>query len=182
MELINPKTQKSETHTSDKRITEPILTHLNNQIKVELGASQIYYSMSQWCENQGYFGLAKLLDKHAEEERGHMTKVYDYISDRDELPITPDVIAPKKQTFANIKEVLKAAYDHEKYVSGTYNSLADLCMVEKDYMTLTFALDFLREQKEEEVKFKNMLDELNLLDNDKRSLYLFDQSIKEKLD
>lgn len=164
--------------TSDKRLSDKTIQLLQAQIKVEAEAAQIYYAMSEWCENTGYFGTGRLLSNHSDEERGHMSKVYKYLSDRDVLPVTPEIPAPKKQIFLGLPEVMKAAYEHEKLVTSTYNNLACVCMEEKDFMTFNFALGFLKEQMEEESKFKSMIDEINTMSGDKRDLYMFDQGLK----
>ena len=158
--------------TSDKRLSDNTIKILNDQIKVEAEASQIYYAMAEWCENNGYFGASKMLFKHSDEERSHMSKVYKYLSDRDVLPVTPEINSPKKQVFKGLPEVLRAAYEHEKFVTSTYNALAASSMEEKDFMTFHFALEFLKEQMEEESKFKSMIDEINTMGGDKKDLYL----------
>lgn len=177
MEIIKPGSSPAGG-TSDKRLSDKTIAILNKQIKVEAEAAQIYYAMSEWCENTGYFGSAGVLSSHSSEERGHMSKVYKYLSDRDVLPVTPDIAAPKKQSFKGLSEMFKAAYEHEKFVTSTYNDIAILCMEEKDFMTFNFALSFLKEQMEEESKIKGFIDEISTMAGDKKSLYLFDQTLK----
>lgn len=175
-DIRKPGSSKSD---SKKRISDSLLKHLNDQIKVEAEAAQIYYAMHEWCENKGYFGMASMLRKHSAEERDHMSKVYKYIADRDAEAITPSLEAPKKQSFSGIKDVLEVAYEHEIFVTSTYNSLADMALGEKDYMTFYWALDFLEEQREEEAKFKGMIDEVNVIGGDSKELYLFDQRLRD---
>jgi len=163
---------------SNKRVSDSILKHLNDQIKVEAEASSIYYAMGEWCERNGFFGMSKMLYEHSSEETEHMSKVYKYISDRDAKAITPGISAPKKQSFSGIKDVLETAYQHEIFVTETYNSLADLCLGEKDYMTFNWSLKFLSEQREEEAKFKSMIDEVTAIGGDSKELYLFDLRLK----
>lgn len=179
MAIVKPGEQSPAGGTSDKRVSEKTIQFLNKQIKVEAEASQIYYAMAEWCENNGYFGAHRMLNRHSDEERSHMSKVYKYLSDRDVLPTTPELAAPKKQVFKGLPEVIKAAYEHEKFVTSTYNELASLSMEEKDFMTFHFALEFLEEQMEEEAKFKGMIDEINAMGGDKKDLYLFDQRLRD---
>ena len=180
MAIIRPDSGTSPAGgTSDKRLSDKTIQILNKQIKVEADAAQIYYAMSEWCENTGYFGSASLLERHSSEERGHMSRVYKYLSDRDVLPVTPEIAAPKKQIFKGLPELFNAAYEHEKFVTSTYNDIAILCMEEKDFMTFNFALRFLKEQMEEESKFKGFIDEINTMGGDKKDLYLFDQRLKD---
>jgi ferritin len=164
---------------SDKRISDKILQYLNKQIQVEAIASQTYLALSQWCKDIGYVGSGKWFETHSDEERKHMKLVYEYILDRDELPATPEIPAPKKQNFSTLLEVFEAAYEHEKMVTSTYNKLVSLCNEEKDFMTLEFALFFLKEQKEEEAKTKGYIDELKLSGNDKYGAFLFDKEIMD---
>lgn len=175
MALVPPS--KIAKSTKSARVPEKVYKMLNDQIKIELEASQIYYAMGEWCEENGYFGGARLFKEHSDEERGHMSKVYKYIQDREGEAITPDVEAPVKQKFVDLKEAIEVAYDHEKYVTDTYNDLAKLSMLESDFATFQFALGFLKEQVEEESKFKNMLDEIGIMGDNKRDMYLFDKSL-----
>lgn len=178
MAIIKPgATASTASEASDKRISDKLIQLINNQIKVEAESSQLYFAISQWCKFVGYSNSADLFEKYTEEERAHMKKFYEYLQDRDIHPITPDISKPNIQTFNNLADVFIAAYEHEKFVTNTISTIATACSQEGDYMTLEFAMAFLKEQKEEEAKTKLYVDQLNLLGTDKLSLYLFDKEL-----
>jgi ferritin len=158
------------------RLSPKILDELNKQIEIEVESSQIYYAMHIWCENNGYLGASKLFNTYSTEERNHMQKVYNYILDRDSIPVTP-VISSPQQEFIDLLDILNKGYMHEKYVTDSYNNLAQMCLENKDHVTYSFLQWFLNEQIEEEAKFKNMIDQINIMGNAKADLYLFDRDL-----
>lgn len=178
MAIIKPGESASPAGgTTDKRISDKIIQLLNKQIKIEGESSQLYLAISQWCKYTGYENSAALFAKYSDEERGHMKQVYEYLQDRDIQPVTPDLSKPFPQTFSSIVDIYKAAYEHEKFVTSSFSNIATACNSEGDFMTLEFAMAFLKEQKEEEAKTKIYVDQLSLLSTDKLSLYLFDKEL-----
>lgn len=145
-----------------KRISDRIEADFNKHIQAELLSAQIYDAMAVWCKDRGYFGGAKRFEKYADEERTHADKMYDYILDRDCLPIVPEI--PKPQTnYNDIFDVVTAAYKHELEVSDSYHVSADLAMSEKDHTAYVFLQWFIKEQIEEEAKFADLIYQYNIL-------------------
>jgi ferritin len=151
-----------DTKSVEKRVSPAIENKLNKQIEIEFGASQLYRAAAVWCDYNGLFNLSKFLDKHAGEEMGHMDKVKEYLLDRNCLPVIPAVPQPITQ-FTDILDVIRKAYEHEKFVTSTYVSLADDTISSKDFVTFTFIQWYLKEQIEEEVIFANLIDRIEYM-------------------
>ena len=60
-------------------ISSKILSALNKQIELEAYASNLYLSMSAWCDQQGMSGCAQFMRRQSDEEREHMLRIIDYL-------------------------------------------------------------------------------------------------------
>lgn len=113
-------------------------------------------------DDKGWIGGSKYYFKTAQEELGHMDKVYQYLFDRNALakvPTTDEV----KQNFKSIREVLEDSLEHEIKVTENWEAISELAKKEGDNTTYEFAQGFLKEQvEEEEEKFRNLLFKLDL--------------------
>lgn len=159
-------------------LQEKVEKALNSQIGLEAYSSQLYLSMASWAEKKGYNGSSKFLYEHADEERGHMLKLFHYINDREGHAIVPALNKPPFE-FDSIKAVFEEILKHEKMISGTINDLVGICIDEKDYTTQNFLQWYVSEQIEEENLAKTNLDKLMLLGDDKASMYMFDKEMQE---
>jgi len=148
--------------TTVKRLPSSLEKDFNTHIQAETYSSQIYLAMAVWCEDNGYIGGATRFKKYAEEELVHMKKIYQFLLDRDILPITPDIPQPKND-YKDILEIIETAYKHEIDVSNSYHVTATLALKENCYTTFAFIQWFILEQIEEEAKFNGLIDQYNLL-------------------
>ncbi len=159
-------------------LSDKIVDVLNEQIKIEAMASQIYLAMAIWAEDQGYEGVSKFMYTHSDEERKHMLKIVKYVNERGGRAIVPSLEAPKKD-YSSLDELFHVLYNHEVSVSDKINELVFITLGEKDYATHNFLQWFVSEQMEEEALAKMILDKIKLIGNDKGGLYLFDRDISK---
>jgi len=151
-------------------------TTLNKQINAEEHASRLYFAMGVWCDRNGYSGSAKYLFAHAEEERMHMVKLVRYINERGGNAVTDSLPKPKNN-WDNIQAVFKEVLSHEVMVTGMINSLYEVCLQEKDYLTSNFLQWYIQEQVEEESTSREILDKLNLAGSTQGGLFHFDKEM-----
>ena len=165
--------KKKKCYLSDK--TKALIDSL---IAVELNASQLYKAGASWCEYVGYEGTAKFLDKHSNEERTHMNKLYEYSLDRQCCPITPSV-KEQPHVFVDLKDVLEKSLQHEEFVETQYKNAIKAVMSEGDMQTFAVMQFFLNEQVEEIKLFAGLLDRLEIIGYDKKGMFFLDQEIAE---
>jgi ferritin len=144
-----------------KRLSESILALLNTQIKNELESSQIYRAMSCWAFDTGWLEAAKYYFKSAQEELKDMDNVYLYVFDKNAKAVTP-ACPEVPLTYENMRKVVEASLAHEINVTANWKAIADKAMEEKDHDTYALAQGYLKEQIEEENKFRDMLQKMNL--------------------
>ena len=158
-------------------INKKIETALNKQIEMEGYASNYYLAAASWCDTKGLQGCASFMYRHADEERMHMMKLFNYINDTGGHAIAPSIKQPPLK-FKSLLELFKAVLDHEIQVTASINNLVDLCMKEKDHSTNQFLQWYVAEQHEEETLFRNILDKINLIGDDPRGTYWIDKEIE----
>jgi len=155
------KTDKSQSIVDLSRLNESIASVLNAQIKNELNSSQAYRAMSCWLDDNKWPAGTDLFCKYADEELTHMSKIYHYLFDRNCKAVVP-VCDPQNQEFKDIRDLVEAALAHEIGVTSQWEEISSLAKEEGDNTTYEFAQWFLKEQVEEEDKFRTMLEKMDL--------------------
>lgn len=135
---------------------------LNEQVNAEFYASNVYLQLSAWCEAEGLEGAGLFFRGHSLEERTHMDKIFDYLCECG-IAVTIGAIAAPPTQFANLMEVITAAYQHELKVSAMIKNIANQAFQVQDYTTFNFIEWFIAEQHEEEVLFGKILGKAKML-------------------
>ena len=143
------------------RLAPDMIAMLNTQIQNEITSSQIYRAMSCWLDENGWVNASKYFFKSADEEMKHMSKVYEYLFDKNCKAMVPPV-ALVNQQFADFRSIVEAALTHEMLVSKQWDDIAALARSLNDNSTVELALWFNKEQVEEEKKFRDVLFYMNL--------------------
>ena len=143
------------------RLSDKITKILNTQIENELYSSQMYRTMSAWLDDEGWISGSKLFFKYADEELGHMSKIYTYLFEKNCKAIVPSVKDVPK-TFKDIRALVEAALIHEMLITKNWNDIANKSKGEDDNDTYSFALGYVNEQREEEEKIRNILFKMDL--------------------
>jgi len=154
-----------------------VIDAINFQIKAEEESSRLYFSMANWCDTNGFSGSAKYLYAHADEERMHMIKLVNYLSERGSHAKTLALEEPQNE-WGNIKEIFKGVLEHEQKVTELINNLYEICLTEKDYLTSNFLQWYIQEQVEEEASAHTVLDRLELASSSQGGLFHFDKEME----
>jgi ferritin len=157
-------------------ISDKMQDVLNEQIALEGYASFFYLAVSSWCDNMGYEGSKAFFQRQSEEERMHMLKIFDYLSEVDGYAIVPAIDQPPKE-FSTIQEVYKDVYAHEQKVTRSINDIMKLASEENDFTTQNFIEWYIAEQREEEALMRSILDRIKLIGDGPMSLYYIDKEI-----
>ena len=104
---------------------------------------------------------SKYYFKSAGEELTHMEKIYQYLFDRNVKAVVP-MCQLVKQEFIDIRNVVEESLQHEITVTKQWESISQIAKTEGDNTTFQFAQWFLKEQIEEESKFRDLLFKFDL--------------------
>ena len=158
------------------KLTQKVYEALNAQMVMEYEASGIYLQMGAWADSQDLSGCAAFLFEHTEEERMHGRKIFDYLLEREAMPVMKSLPEPKSD-YTNVKELFESVYMHECKVTASIEALAHLAWEEKDLTTFSFLQWYIDEQREEEALTSAIVGKVNIIGIEGSSLYLFDEFV-----
>ena len=154
-------------------ISTTLVEVLNDQMNYEFYSSHAYLAMASYCKFENYDGFAQFFQDHAEEERSHGMKIFNYLQNRGEQAIISSFEHPTNK-FESVLDVFEKALEHEKEVTSRFYNLSDIAGDEKEYATISFLKWFINEQVEEESVFDSIVQKLKRINNDANSLFIYD--------
>jgi ferritin len=164
-----------------KLISDDIESFLNKAIQHERTNTQLYAAMYSWLVENGFNNAGDVMLKWSDEEMTHSHKVEEYIDDRNGCIVIPALEKPPC-TFKGIMELLMAVFDREVATEELYKVLCTKCLREGDHPTYLFSQEIVKEQREELVKVRKLIDYANLLGESNPLLnYFIDQEFKGML-
>lgn len=132
---------------------------INDQITAELWSSNLYLQMSYFLKHQGWEGFAHWMLIHSNEERGHATRMADYLIERGgKVKINMVNLVP--EGWGSVLEVFEHSYKQECMVSNMINKIVLHAIEQQDFATENFFRQFVDEQVEEEALFSGIVDKL----------------------
>ena len=160
-------------------ISKTIEAAINEQIAKEMYSSNLYLSMASYFYTNNFNGFANWMRAQAEEETYHAMRFLDYLVSRGgDLKIFQ--IDEPKLTWNSPLEVFQAALEHERYVTASIHSLADLSAKEKDYATSIMLQWFITEQVEKEASVEDIVNKLEMVSDFKGAILMLDNELKSR--
>jgi len=149
-------------------MNKEVLSLLNEQIWLENTASFFYLKLSKLFSENNYFGISNFFLEQSNEEREHMIKFFSYILEQEGEVNVPDF---------NIVNLFECSLENERKVTNSINKIVSKCKEVGDYTTENFLQWFVVEQREEENKFKEILDNLKIIGNNSVGLYELNKTL-----
>jgi ferritin len=137
-------------------ISKKLNAAFNDEIGLELFASNQYLNMSTYLESLPLKKLAAMFAKQADEERGHGLKFVKYLNDVGGTVKIPAIDAPKA-SFKSVEEVIQNALDWEIEVTARISAMMAMAIEQSDYAAQDFLRWFVTEQIEEMSTMENLL-------------------------
>ena len=162
-------------------ISESLAKALSEQVNAEYYSAYLYHTMSAYAENIGLKGAAHWLFVQAWEEMTHGIHMYQYILDRDAIPLLAAIDAPpESSSFKSLLDVFEAVFAHEQKVTARINNIATLSMKENDHACYHFIMWYVNEQVEEESNAKGIIDRLKLVGDNTGQLIAIDNELSAR--
>jgi ferritin len=149
---------------------------LNEQVNKEFFSAYLYLDFSDYFENQGLAGFANYFRVQAQEENAHAMIFIKYLQDNGER-VSFEAIGKPNHNYTDNLNVLKAALQHEIYVTNSINKIYEEAYNLKDFRTMQFLDWFIEEQGEEENSADTLIRKYELFGSDSKGLYLLDQEL-----
>jgi len=137
-------------------ISKELTAVINEEIGLELFASNQYLNIAAYFEGLALKKLAKMFYKQSDEERGHALKFAKYVVEAGGELVVPAVEAPKA-AFKSVEEAVRLSLEWELEVTRRCNALMALAIEQKDYIAQDFLRWFVTEQLEEVSTMENLL-------------------------
>lgn len=152
---------------------------LNKQINEELYSAYLYLSMAGYFAENNLMGFFNWLFVQYHEELAHAEKIYKYLIERGGK-VKLMAIKQPESTWKNPKEAFAAVLNHEKYITGKINELAELAENEKDRATMGFLQWYINEQVEEEANAQAILAKLEMIGDQPAGLLMIDRELGQR--
>ena len=147
---------------------------LNQQINKEFYSAYLYLTFADFYEEQGLKGFANWYVIQSQEELAHARILRRYLLDNDWTP-TMEAIAKPDLTFTKVVEPIKAAYEHEQFITASINECYAVAQKANDFRTMQLLDWYVKEQGEEEANASDLLKAVELFGGDPKNLYDLDR-------
>ncbi len=159
-------------------LSQKVQEALNNQIAYEGFASNFYLALAYWCDREALEGCKQFFIRQSDEERMHMMKIYEYMSESGVHPVTPAFAQPPAD-YKSIQEVFQKVFDQERSVTASIHAMLKLAKEENDFNTQQFLQWYVDEQREEEAVIRTILDRIKIIGEGGQSLYYIDKEVEK---
>ena len=147
---------------------------LNQQINKEFYSAYLYLTFADFYEEQGLKGFANWYVIQSQEELAHARILRRYLLDNDWTP-TMEAIAKPDLTFSKVVEPIKAAYEHEQFITASINECYAVAQKVNDFRTMQLLDWYVKEQGEEEANAADLLKAVELFGGDPKNLFDLDR-------
>ena len=160
----------------DKKVAEL----LNVQVNKEFYSAYLYLDVANYFHEIGLDGFANWYDVQAQEERDHAMLMRTYLHNNGEK-VTFDAIDRPDIALENPMDPLKAALNHEQYVTSLINGIYKAANDVNDFRTMQFLDWFVKEQGEEEKNAEDLIRKYELFGSDPKGLYALNQELQSRV-
>ena len=161
-------------------ISKPLESAINAQINAELWSAYLYLSMSTYCQDAGFPGIANWFSIQFKEEQDHAMILLNYLQSRDGRVLLAPIDAVETE-WASPLAAFEATLQHEQKVTSLINNLMALAVEEKDFALQTRLNWFVEEQVEEEENARDLIQKFRLVGDNGYGLYQLDQELAARV-
>lgn len=161
-------------------ISKPLEAAINAQINAELWSAYLYLSMSTYCQDAGFPGIANWFAIQFKEEQDHAMILLNYLQSRDGRVLLAPIDAVETE-WASPLAAFEATLKHEQKVTSLINNLMALAVEEKDFALQTRLNWFVEEQVEEEENARDLIQKFRLVGDNGYGLYQLDQELAARV-
>lgn len=161
-------------------LSKAMVKKLNEHVALEFYSSNLYLQMSAWADLKGLEGCAAFLRAHAQEEMGHMQKLFDYVNETGAMAVIGKIEAPPCE-FNSVGQLFQEVFEHERSITGKINQLVSAALKEQDFSTFNFLQWYVSEQHEEEYLFQQILDKIKIIGEKESGVFFIDRAVAQMM-
>lgn len=155
---------------------QKVIELLNNQVNKEFYSAYLYLDMANFYAAKGLDGFANWFEIQAKEEQDHAMLFYQYLHNNSQT-VTLEAIAKPDKVYTQLADPLKAALEHECYVTSLINTIYAAAQAVNDFRTVQFLDWFIKEQGEEEKNTSDLITKMELFGTDAKGLYMLNSEL-----
>lgn len=159
----------------NKRLEEA----LNAQINAEMWSAYLYMSMSAYCHEAGYTGMANWFAIQFKEEQDHAQIFFNYVVSRGGR-VKLAAIAEVPTEWNSVLAAFENTLEHERKVTALINNLYNIATDEHDYATQSKLKWFIDEQVEEEETAQEIINKLRMVEGNGYGIYMIDRELASR--
>ena len=156
----------------DKKVTDLI----NDQIAKEFYSAYLYLDFANFYADAGLEGFCNWFRVQAQEERDHAMLFLQYLQNNG-VKVELKAIDKPDKVFSDNMAPLKAALEHEEYVTSLINNIYAAAYDVKDFRTMQFLDWFIKEQGEEETNANDNITKMEMFGSDPKGLYMLNSEL-----
>lgn len=153
---------------------------INEQITHEFYSAYLYLDFANYYGAVGLDGFENWYKVQAQEEQDHAMLFYQYLQNNGEK-VTLEAIKKPDNVLADNMAPLKAALEHEKYVTSLINAIYVEAFDDHDFRTMQLLDWFVKEQGEEEKNASDMITKMQMFGTDAKGLYMLNSELKTRV-
>lgn len=161
-------------------LNEKVSKLLVEQINKEFYSAYLYLDFSNYYIDAGLDGFAHWYMIQAQEERDHALLFLQYLQNNN-VSVKLEAIAKPDKELNDTIVPLKAALEHERYVTSLINVIYDAAYSVKDFRTMQFLDWFVKEQGEEEKNAEDLIKKMELFGTDAKGLYMLNSELGARI-
>ena len=136
-----------------------MINKLNTQMNLEFHASNLSLHLSEWCSEHQFTGSATFLRTQAQSNVTQMMRVFDFLKASGAMPVLKPVDMSDEDCSC-LEAVFQRTLEEYEQRCQTLNQLTDEARKMEDIPTLNFLHDIEKEQQQDGVLLKTVLDEV----------------------
>lgn len=161
-------------------LNKEVVQLLNEQVNKEFYSAYLYMDMANYYADESLSGFENWFFIQMQEERDHALLFRQYLLNNGER-VKLTAIAEPDKTYANFRDPLVYALEHEQYVTASINAIYEAAYQCKDFRTMQFLDWFIKEQGEEEKNADDNIKKFDLFAGDPKGLYMLDNEFKGRV-
>lgn len=139
--------------------TSGMIQKLNTQMNLEFNASNLYLHLSEWCSEHSLNGTATFLRTQAQSNITQMMRVFEFMKQAGANPIVK-AREITDESYSSLEELFQKTLDEYEQRYTMLKNLAGEAKALNDDTTLDFLDDIKKEQQQDGLLLKTILDEV----------------------
>ncbi|MEB6378242.1 non-heme ferritin-like protein [Leclercia adecarboxylata] len=136
-----------------------MINKLNSQMNLEFHASNLCLHLSEWCSENKLNGTATFLRTQAQSNVTQMMRVFDFMKESGAVPVL-EPVDMSDEAYCSLEAIFQRTLEEYEERCQQLNQLTDEARKMKDSSTLNFLHDIEKEQQQDGVLLKTILEEV----------------------